>query len=90
VAKAVCDCNYNHLFLSRSDENYPNPETAYDRLQNWVMSKGFAVIQRNKERVAAVKAALTTEKIAEKKRIAAEKNIIAAAKIAENERVKKA
>jgi hypothetical protein len=89
VAKAVCDCNHNHLFPSRSDENYPNPEAAYDRLQNWVMSRGFAVVQRNKERVAAVKAALATEKAAEK-RIAAEKDIIAAAKIAEDERVRKA
>jgi hypothetical protein len=34
VAKVVCDCNYNHLFPSRSDENYSNPEAAYDRLQN--------------------------------------------------------
>jgi hypothetical protein len=90
VAKAVCDCNHNHLFPSRSDENYPNPKAAYDRLQNRVMSKGFAVVQQSKERIAAVKAALATEKAAEKKRIAAEKDIIAAAKIAEDERVKKA
>jgi hypothetical protein len=49
VAKAVCDCNHNYLFPPRSDENYLNPEAAYDRLQNWAMSKGFAVVQRSKE-----------------------------------------
>jgi hypothetical protein len=83
VTKAVCDYNYNHLFSSRSDENYPNPKITYDRLQNWVISKDFAVVQRSKEQVFAVKAALATEKTAEKKRIAA-------AKLAEDERVKKA
>jgi hypothetical protein len=54
VAKAVCDCNHNYLFSSRSDENYLNPETAYDRQQNWAMSKGFAVVQRSKKASNAI------------------------------------
>jgi hypothetical protein len=49
VAKAVCDCNHHYLFPPRSDENYLNPEAAYDRLQNWAMTKGFAIVQRSKE-----------------------------------------
>jgi hypothetical protein len=61
------------------------------------MNRDFAVVQQSKERVAAIKIALATEKAAEKKRIAAEKDIIAAekdiiatAKIAKNKKVKKA
>jgi hypothetical protein len=49
VAKAVCDCNHHYLFPPPSDENYLNPEAAYDRLQNWAMTKGFAVVQRSKK-----------------------------------------
>jgi hypothetical protein len=54
------------------------------------MNRDFAVVQQSKERVAAIKIALATEKAAEKKRIAAEKDIIATAKIAKNKKVKKA
>jgi hypothetical protein len=49
VAKAVCDCNHYHLFPSRTGETFGNPDAAYERLQNWAMSKDFAVVLRNKE-----------------------------------------
>jgi hypothetical protein len=32
IAKAVCDCNYNHFSLSRSGETFFNPDEAYERL----------------------------------------------------------
>jgi hypothetical protein len=49
VAKAVCDCNYHHLFPPRTGETFGNPDAAYERLQNWAMSRGFAVVLRSKE-----------------------------------------
>jgi hypothetical protein len=41
IAKAVCDCNHNYFFLSRSGEIFFNPDEAYERLQNWAMCRGL-------------------------------------------------
>ena len=50
VGKAVTTCKSSQILPSGNGEKFDSSEETYDRLQNWVMSRGFAVVQRSKEK----------------------------------------
>jgi len=50
VKRAVMNCPPEHLKEPEDGEIFEYPDEAYHRLQNWAMSKGFAVVKKGKER----------------------------------------
>ena len=50
VAKAVYKAPYKHLFPPQTGETFDFPDAAGERLRDWAMSQGFAVVSKGKEK----------------------------------------